>query len=185
MNNSDGVFRTIDYLYRLGHRKIGMVKSSFETRNFKERESGFREAMDYFSLPVLENYIVSVTPEIEKGALDMAQWLNEKSCSCGLKAVLPTAFFCMNDIMAYGCVRSLKEKGIRVPGDVSVTGFDDLPSSAYSEPPLTSIRVSTGQIGQRALRKLVERIEKNDNETPVENILISGKLIERKSAASI
>jgi LacI family transcriptional regulator len=57
----------------------------------------------------------------------------------------------MNDIIAYGCIRALRDRDYKIPDDISVIGFDDLPSSSLTEPPLTAIRVSTQQIGMRAL----------------------------------
>jgi LacI family transcriptional regulator len=180
MDNGDGVFRSIEYFYRMGHRNIGLVKSSYETRNFKEREKGFREAMEYFSLPVQENFIVAVDPAYEQAAADMAQFLPVSGLRAGGKALFPSAFFCMNDIIAYGCMRALREEGLSIPGDVSVIGFDDLPSSSVTEPPLTSIRVSTHRIGEQALEKLSERIEGRAGGQP-EKILVSGKLMIRGS----
>jgi LacI family transcriptional regulator len=97
---------------------------------------------------------------------------------------LPTAFFCMNDIIAYGCIRALRDHEKKIPGDISVIGFDDLPSSSYTEPPLTSIRVSARQIGRRALERLAERITGMSDNKP-ETILIAGNLIERGSVKTI
>jgi LacI family transcriptional regulator len=177
MDNIDGVFRSIEYFYRNGHRSIGLVKSRYETRNFKVRETGFREAMEYFSLPVQENFIVGVDPAFDNSVNDMNKFLDKHRN-------LPTAFFCMNDIIAYGCIRALREHEKKIPGDISVIGFDDLPSSNYTEPPLTSIRVSTHQIGQRALERLAERITGMPDNKP-ETILIAGNLIERGSVRQI
>jgi LacI family transcriptional regulator len=184
MDNGDGVFRSIEYLYQMGHRNIGLVKSSYETRNFKEREKGFREVMEYFSLPVQEDFIVAVDPAYEQAAADMARFLAKAGVRARGKAPFPSAFFCMNDIIAYGCMRALREKGIAIPGDVSVIGFDDLPSSSVTEPPLTSIRVSTHQIGERALEILSERIDGATNGQP-EKILVSGKLMIRSSVKKL
>ncbi|MDR1418914.1 MAG: LacI family DNA-binding transcriptional regulator [Treponema sp.] len=173
MDNVDGVFRAVEHLYSMGHRSIGLVKSSYETRNFRMREAGFREAMDYFSLPVQEKCIVSVDPTFDGSSRDMGKYL-------GRKPLLPTAFFCMNDTISFGVMRALRANGTDVPDGASVIGFDDLPSSSLSEPPLTTIRVSTRQIGQRALEKLSERIAGlSDHVT--ENILLSGKLVTRDS----
>jgi LacI family transcriptional regulator len=97
---------------------------------------------------------------------------------------LPTAFFCMNDTIAYGCMKSLRDHNYRIPEDISIVGFDDLPSSSLMEPSLTTIRVSTHQIGQRALEKLTERIIAGSENIP-ENILISGKLVVRNSVKKI
>ncbi|MDR1444893.1 MAG: LacI family DNA-binding transcriptional regulator [Treponema sp.] len=184
MDNGDGVFRSIEYFYRMGHRSIGLVKSSYETRNFKEREEGFREAMEYFSLPVQEDFIIAVDPAYEQAAGDMARFLERTGLRAGGKTPFPSAFFCMNDIIAYGCMKALREKGFAIPGDVSVIGFDDLPSSSVTDPPLTSIRVSTRQIGGRALEKLSERIEGSADGRP-EKILVSGTLMVRGSVKKL
>ncbi|MDR2304177.1 MAG: LacI family DNA-binding transcriptional regulator [Treponema sp.] len=179
MDNTDGVFRSIQYLYQMGHRSIGLIKSSYGTQNFRMREEGFREAMDYFSLPVQEKFIISIDPAYEQAAADMDRFLDENR---GVH--LPSAFFCMNDIIAYGCMRALREKGFQIPDDVSITGFDDLPSSSITEPPLTSIRVSTQQIGERALERLSGRINGTITGQP-ERILVSGKLMIRSSVKQL
>jgi LacI family transcriptional regulator len=173
MDNVDGVFKAVQHLYDCGHRSIGLVRSSYVTRNFKMREAGFREAMEYFSLPVQEKFILDVDPTFDGSSRDTGKYLDRNK-------TLPTAFFCMNDIIAYGAMRALRNNNVTIPGDVSLIGFDDLPSSSLSEPPLTTIRVSTQQIGQRALEKLSERIA-NMQDQVTENILISGKLVIRSS----
>jgi LacI family transcriptional regulator len=177
MDNADGVFKAIQHLYVNGHRRIGLIKSSYEVRNFKMREFGFREAMEYFSLPIQEKYIITVDPAFDLTIVDMGKHLKK----CG---DLPTAFFCMNDTIAYGCMKSLRDHNYRIPEDISIVGFDDLPSSSLMEPSLTTIRVSTHQIGQRALEKLTERIVAATENIP-ENILISGKLVIRNSVKKI
>jgi LacI family transcriptional regulator len=177
MDNADGVFRSIQYLYNCGHRSIGLVKSSYETRNFKMREEGFREAMEYFSLPVQEHYIASVDPTYDQSVTDMNRYLNK---SHGL----PTAFFCMNDIIAYGCIRALRDRGCKIPSDISVIGFDDLSASSLTEPPLTTIRVSTHQIGLRALERVAERLNGQADFIP-EKVLIAGKLMVRDSVKNL
>jgi LacI family transcriptional regulator len=105
----------------------------------------------------------------------------------GKARTLPTAFFCMNDIIAYGVMRALRGGSVAVPGDISIIGFDDLPSSSFSEPPLTTIRVSTQQIGARAVEKIAELISspETSGDRATENILISGKLVIRSSVRQI
>jgi LacI family transcriptional regulator len=177
MNNMDGVFKSIQYLYNCGHRSIGLIKSSFKTRNFKMREFGFREAMEYFSLPVQEKFIIDADPSFDGSIRDMNKYLSRNSS-------LPTAFFCMSDIMSYSFIKVLRNYNFSVPDDISIIGFDDLPSSSLSEPPLTTIRVSTQQIGRRAIEKLSERIINISEHIP-ENVLISGKLMLRNSVKKI
>ncbi|MDR2143229.1 MAG: LacI family DNA-binding transcriptional regulator [Treponema sp.] len=175
MDNADGVFKAIQHLYANGHRRIGLIKSSYEVRNFKMRELGFREAMEYFSLPIQEKYIITVDPAFNLTIADMGKHLDKRGD-------LPTAFFCMNDTIAYGCMKSLQDHNYRIPEDISIVGFDDLPSSSLMS--LTTVRVSTHQIGQRALEKLTERIIAGSENIP-ENILISGKLVVRSSVKKI
>jgi LacI family transcriptional regulator len=177
MDNVDGVFKAVEHLYKAGHRSIGLVKSSYETRNFRMREFGFREAMGYFSLPVQEKFIVSVDSTFDGSSRDMGKYLD-----CGKN--LPTAFFCMNDIIAYGSIKALRSHNFTIPEDISIIGFDDLPSSGFSDPPLTTIRVSTQQIGRRAVEKLSERIV-SPSDLATENILISGKLVIRNSVKKL
>jgi LacI family transcriptional regulator len=177
MDNNDGVFKAIHYLYNCGHRSIGLIKSSYETRNFKLREFGFREALEYFSLPIQDQYMVSVDPAYNQSIADMSKFLQRAR-------TLPSAFFCMNDIIAYGCMKALRDHNLRIPEDVSIIGFDDLPASGISEPPLTTIRVSTRQIGQRALEKVSEQILKRSEYIP-ENILIAGRLVVRGSVRQL
>jgi LacI family transcriptional regulator len=173
IDNADGVFRAIQHFYTNGHRSIGLVKSSIETRNFKMREHGFIESMEYFSLPVKKEFISSVDPAFDRSINDFGKFL-DKSTS------LPTAFFCMNDMIALGCMKALQKHNYKIPDDVSIIGFDDLPSGSLAEPPLTSIRVSHHQIGRRAVERLAEKIISPGDNLP-ENILIPNKLIIRDS----
>ena len=177
IDNADGVFRAIQHLYTNGHRSIGLVKSSYETRNFKMREYGFMESMEYFSLPVKKEYFSSVDPAFDRSINDFSKYLDKT-------ATMPTAFFCMNDMIALGCIKALQKHEYKVPDDISIIGFDDLPSSSLSDPMLTTIRVSSQQIGRRAVERITEKILNPDEGLP-ENILVSNKLIIRESVRSL
>jgi LacI family transcriptional regulator len=180
IDNFDGVFRVIRHLYENGHRSIGLIKSNYKTRNSVMRELGYKEVMEYFSLPPEERSIFGVDPTLDGSCRDISTYLKTIQGKRGL----PTAFFCINDIIAFGCIRALREQGYRVPEDISVVGFDDLPSGKIFDPPLTTIRVSTRRIGQRALEKLAIQIAGVD-EGPPENILIPGKLVPRESVKKL
>ena len=177
IDNADGVFRAIQHLYSNGHRSIGLVKSSYETTNFKMREFGFLESMEYFALPAVKMFFSSVDPAFDRSINDFGKFLNKAK-------KLPTAFFCMNDMIALGCIKALQKRGIKVPDDISIIGFDDLPSSSLCDPTLTTIRVSSHQIGCRAVEKLSDKILNPGSGLP-ENILIPNKLIIRESVRRI
>ena len=95
-----------------------------------------------------------------------------------------SAVFCGNDHMALGLLRALAERGMRVPGDVSVVGFDDIPESAYFLPPLTTVRQDFGELGRRALAMLVDMIDgRTSAPAHATHLKISPHLVARASTA--
>ena len=90
-----------------------------------------------------------------------------------------TAIFCANDLMAFGALKAIKERGKRVPEDISVVGFDDMDMSSYIDPPLTTVRQPFVEIGKKAVEILLKQIEGGINRTKRYNL--SGKFILRKS----
>jgi len=91
-----------------------------------------------------------------------------------------TAIFCFNDIAAIGAIRALKDAGLSVPGDVSVVGFDDIQSAAYSTPSLTTVRQPLTEMGRRGAQVLLERIADREKEFPAE-IVMNPELVVRES----
>lgn len=172
MDNESSVYAVVEYLFQAGHRRIGIVKGGVETRNFRAREKAFLDTLDRFGLPFDPQDSFAIDSTFEKGREDMARLLRGR-------ADLPTALFCVNDIIAYGCAQALKDNGFRVPEDVSLVGFDDLPSNAYMDPQLTSVKVSKRNIGRRAVQLMMDRIENPDR--PFEKVLVGGELVVRKS----
>jgi len=91
-----------------------------------------------------------------------------------------TAVFCFNDISAIGAIRALKDAGLSVPLDVSVVGFDDIQSAAYSTPSLTTVRQPLTEMGKRGAQVLLERIANRENEFAAE-IVMEPELVVRES----
>jgi DNA-binding LacI/PurR family transcriptional regulator len=92
-----------------------------------------------------------------------------------------TALFAYNDLCAIGAIRALDEAGLRVPEDVSVVGFDDIPGASYSRPSLTTVRQPMQEMGQLAARTLLDQIEKRASY--VEEIAVEPELIVRQSTS--
>lgn len=177
MNNTEAVFRIVEHLALCGHREIGIVTSNVSTPNFHLRARAFRDAMEATPGGYNKEYALVVDSTFSGAYEDMKKHLSTLQR-------LPTAFFCANDIMALGCIKALKEAGIAVPQDVSVVGFDNLPSSAMMDPPLTTFEVPKVQIGEYAVRLLQERIL-SGNTAPHARILVSGTLTERGSVRKL
>jgi LacI family transcriptional regulator len=175
MNNEDSVFTILSHLQAKGHRRIGMVKGSFqgETRNFRLREAAFVASLARLGLPFEERFVFP-TDSTFHGAYDDLLAILRRG------AELPTALFCSNDIIACGCLKALAAHGVRVPDEVSLVGFDDLPLAAVVDPPLTTVQVSKAEIGRTAVSLLVNRI-RTENASPPVKVLIGGRLVERQS----
>lgn len=177
MNNEDSVHTIISDFVERGHRCIGMVKGTIETRNFKLREEGFIASLARLGLVYDPAFTFSVDSTFHGATEDMRTLLRRG-------AKFPTALFCANDIIASGCIRAFRQEGVRVPDELSVAGFDDLPLSAVVDPPLTTMQVSKAQIGRMAIHLLATRMRSETDSPPVK-VLIGGSLVERKSVRDL
>lgn len=177
MNNTDTVYHAISHLKKYGHKKIGLIKTNVVTENFTMREVAFYKVMRELNLPINENYIVEVDSTYDGSYHDMLNHLNNNG-------ELPTAFFATNDIMALGCMKAFSEKLIKVPDDVSIVGFDNLPMSEMSNPPLTTIDVYKECIALHALNILIS-LQGPQNYQKSVKTLIDGELISRSSVKKI
>jgi len=172
MNNLDSVYLAVSRLVHAGHRSIGMVTSPVNVVNFRIREEGFRKSLSGLGQPVDEEMFFPVDSTYEGAYRDFAAVL-----ASGRR--LPEGLFCCNDIVCLGVARALREAGRRVPADISLIGFDNLPASAHGDPPLTTIRVSNKEIGSAAVALLKDRIV--NPEKPGSKVMIAGQLVERQS----
>lgn len=176
MNNKDAVFKIIAYFVERGFKNIGFIASNVQTVNFQLRKEAFVEGMKAFGLGFSTRDIVTVDSTFGGAYQDMLAKLNN-----GL--VVPECYFCTNDIITYGCIKALRECNVRIPQDVSVIGFDNLPMSATMDPALTTIDVSKTKIGYLAIRLLDELINAQEKQPPVK-ILVGANLVVRDSVAA-
>jgi LacI family transcriptional regulator len=176
INNMQGAFLATRALCEKGHTAIGYLRSKVLINNFYERKDGFKKALKYCKVPYNKDYVFSVGPSVETAHADMLALLKKNP-------QLPTAFFADNDVIAIGAMRAMREVGIRIPQDVSVIGFDDIPMCEMLESPLTTICVPKKAIGQLAVRRLAEII-KNGRDALVK-IEVSTELVERSSVRAI
>ncbi|MDR1900118.1 MAG: LacI family DNA-binding transcriptional regulator [Treponema sp.] len=174
INNTDSVFGAVERLVQKGHREIGYLKGNIRIRNFFYREMGYRRALYCAGLPLHDDYTVSLGTTPQSAYEDMLGYLD-----AGGGKKLPTAYFADNDIIALGAMKALIERGVRIPEDVSVVGFDDLPFADMFSPALSTIRVNKREMGRAAVRQLVSMI-KSPNEVTLK-IEVSTDYVERGS----
>jgi len=171
VDNAAGAALATRYLLGLGHRTVHHIAGPASWLDAQERISGWRQALAQAGAP---------EPELLSG-----DWGCPSGYRLGQRIVGNpeiTAVFCGNDHMALGLIRALAEHGRRVPGDISVVGFDDIPESAYFLPPLTTVRQDFGELGRRALATLVDMI--NGRPAPAACLRIAPHLVARASASA-
>jgi LacI family transcriptional regulator len=174
MNNGEALYQIIRYFRDNNHRDIGMIwGEDVQARNFELRRLNFEQALRYYDLPFNPKNIITVDSTFNEAYQGVLQHLKK-----GGK--LPTALFSANDLIASACIKAFKEFGIRVPEDVSIIGFDNLPMCEMLDPPLTTMRVSKQQIGEIAMELLVKRVNARPG-TPMLKVSVGGELIIRKS----
>ena len=172
------------HLYELGHRRIAFMRgprghSRLRIPLAKHPASRRRNrpAID----PALVIRIDSAGWSMKTGQHPMAPEIGYKPMQGLLEKTRDfTAIFCFNDIAAIGAIRALKDAGLRVPEDVSVVGFDDIQSAAYSTPSLTTVRQPLFEMGQRGAQILLERIANREAPYPAE-IVMAPELVVRES----
>lgn len=175
-DNLLGCSLAIDYLYKLGHRKIAHIAGDTKTFTGKERLKGFKEAMGKYNLTIPDHYII-----------DGGYYSYEGGHSAMLKLLSlkdrPTSVFVAGDEMAIGAIKVAKEMDVRVPEDISVIGFDDIALAKHVEPSLTTIRQDKDRIGRQAATLLLNEINniKGANRTN----LIPVRLVKRNSCQSL
>lgn len=152
INNLDSAVCAVNYLIGKGHRRIGYIRGSYRIKAFQSRERGYETALREGGIARNPDWTVTVGTKTELAYKDMIAWL-EKNPS------LPSAFFVDNDLIAYGVIRALTQKGVHVPKDVSIVGFDDLPYSAVSSPALTTIHVNGSTMGREAVNRLLDMMD--------------------------
>lgn len=174
----------MEHLLNLGHRRIGLiygVRSSWETSETEnppvdmsgglDRLLTYQECLQVASLPVDPALIVTCGTGLEDG-YQAAQRLLALSDR-------PTALLVINDLLAIGALRAASDLGLRVPWDLSVVGFDDIPMASYLTPRLTTSSKDMIRVGREAVRLLLSRI--NDPERPQQRVEVQARFIVRES----
>lgn len=176
INNSDSARMATDYLIARGHRKIGYMRGDLRIKAFRSRFAGYQVSLRKQGIPGEEKYMITLRTTMDGAHEDMLRYLDRKT-------ELATAYFADNDMIALGAMKALQERGYRIPEDVSIIGFDDLPFSAISSPGLTSIKVPKQEMGRIAVKKMVEII-KGETQA-ITKIQVCTEFVERGSVADI
>jgi LacI family transcriptional regulator len=151
IDDRQGAVLATKHLIGLGHKRIAFISGTLDHPDAQERLSGYRRALSEAGVPYDAKLVVSGDWHEEGGAEATLRLLASK---------IPfTALFCVNDQTAYGACLALHRSGLNVPRDISVVGFDDLHSSEYRVPPLTSVRQSIRLLGERSAEAMLQLLK--------------------------
>ena len=170
-DNTYGTYRLTSHLIRRGHRKIGFVGNIKATSSIMDRFLGYFRAMLTNDLRVRREWIL---PDREMTGGIIKPELPEE---------LPTAFVCNCDMTARMMIDLLREKGYRVPEDISVTGFDDYPAGNEGDVPLSTFRIDTDSMIELAVKTLLERCAGSSK--PFGRFVVGGQPVYRHSESEI
>jgi DNA-binding LacI/PurR family transcriptional regulator len=183
-DNLRGGYDATAHLISLGHKKIGFIGVTPTSGVGLRRYHGYLEAMREHGLKVDERLIVG-------RADDGDQWPGYSTEAMGyegMKKLLglrkrPTAVFARNDFTAVGAMGAVKEAGLKIPGDIAIVGYDDVPLAAHTTPPLTTVRQPTREQGRIAAEALVRRMESAETAAREERVMPC-ELVVRASTVS-
>lgn len=175
-NDREAVREATQYLIAQGHRRIGLVAGPHGFRSARERRLGFEEAMRDAGISLPRSMVAEGNYTFESGLIAAERLLDV--------VPRPTAIFSSNDEMAAGVIHAACQRGLIVPRDLSVIGFDDTPIAAHMWPPLTTVRWPIASMARSAALKLITGIADNDDEGAVqEPSMFLSTLIRRASVS--
>lgn len=155
-DNITGAHEATVHLLRLGHRDIAFIGGPEGSANARDRFEGYRRALEEAGAQVNPQLIAGGHFEEQRGRAAMQKLLTGP--------VRPTAVFAANDVMALGAMKAIKREGLRIPDDVAVVGFDDIPLAQHIEPTLTTVHQPIYHLGRLAAETLVNNLKEGRHE---------------------
>jgi LacI family transcriptional regulator len=152
VDNRAGAYQGVSYLLRTGRRRAAIINGPLNMIAGQDRFQGYRDALHDRGLPFMPELVAEGEFTDISGYLAMQRLLPQR----------PDAVFVASDAMALGCMRALQEADLRIPEEVAVVGFDDIPAAATSKPPLTTVRQPIQRTGSVAAEMLIDLIEHPD-----------------------
>jgi DNA-binding LacI/PurR family transcriptional regulator len=173
VDNFYGAQLAVEHLVSLGHRRIGFIGKPTLTSG-QDRLSGYKAVLDKNNIAIAEDLIlVPEISSIKSGEEAMYTLIKSKE--------RPTAVFVANDIMALGAINAAQENGLRVPEDISIVGFDDIPLAESFNPPLTTVKQPAYEKGVKATKMLIQYLEKSKPKS----VTLDIELMIRKSTGRV
>lgn len=169
VDNRAGGYQAASYILHTGRRRVAMINGPHNMIASRDRSQGYQDALRERGLHLQPELVMEGEFSDISGYLAMKQLLPQR----------PDAVFVASDAMAFAAMRAIQEAGLCIPEDIAVVGFDDIPTAATSQPPLTTVRQPIQRTGSVAAEMLIERIERPETQTC--RIVLPTELVIRSS----
>ncbi|SEF79132.1 transcriptional regulator, LacI family [Caloramator fervidus] len=169
-DNIKAAYEATKFLINMGHKRIGLINGSLNLVVSLDRFEGYKRALLENNIDIDETLLTS-SDFVQQGGYDcMKMLLSSKN--------LPEAVLVTDDLMAFGAIRAIKEAGYRVPDDISILSFNNIPLCEHATPPLSSVDINAYKLGFEAARIVIDEIRGKDKKQAV---IVETKLISRES----
>jgi LacI family transcriptional regulator len=176
VDNAGGSQMAVEHLIRLGHKRIATITGPLSMASGLDRLAGYYQALEAQRIPVQEALIAEGDFTEGGGTMGMQRLLSAS----------PTAVFAASDVTALGALKVLRDAGLRVPEEVALVGFDDIPVAAAMEPALTTVRQPIERLGSMAAELLLNLLENPpDRQAAAHRIVLPAQLIVRDSCGAL
>lgn len=159
----------VAHLHALGHRRLAIISGPAATTTGRERVQAFRSALAEFGLALPADHIGQGDFQADSGRRVTARFLDLPEP--------PDVIFATDNLMVLGALDEIRARGLRVPDDVALAAFDDVPWFVHTDPPITAIAQPTGELGRAAVRALTDLVEGRT----AESVILSARLVTRRS----
>jgi LacI family transcriptional regulator len=177
VNYQQGIREAVNHVAKLGHKRIAFVAGPTNLKSAMARRGAFEESMQENGLAVDQELIVTGDHKVEGGIAALAQLAGS--------AKRPTAILCSNDMTAVGVMREAYDRGISIPRELSVIGFDDIRLAEFTTPPLTTVRMSQKKLAEFAFQALRGEVDGRDAGGNGKEVELETSLILRGSTAKV
>jgi len=171
VDNVAGAYQAVSHLLAMGHRRVAFIGGPLSTTTGRERLEGYQKALDNHGVPRDQN-LIKIGGFKQQGGLEL-------TCQLLAMAEPPSALFTGNNLLTLGVLNCLHEKGLSVPRDLALVGFDDMPWAQSLDPPLTAVAQPTHDLGRTAAELLLRRIANRDAQTA--QVILQPTLVVRRS----
>jgi DNA-binding LacI/PurR family transcriptional regulator len=175
LDDKQGGYLATKHLLSLGHKQIALISGPLEEDCVQDRINGYKKALDEAGLPIDKELIYSGDWSATSGQVGVENLIKQGTYF--------SAIFAQNDRMATGAIHFMQKIDWRIPEDVSIVGFDDMPLSSYFNPSITTIRQDVPILGHNAVRLLINKIEYPGEE--IQQLLYTPELVVRNSTSEV